>query len=96
MRKSAWELVEHIGVDAGLCWVGDPCYCTTPDLNSHPAKTWHDFCNELGNVDVKQWNYKAGHPGLGVSVQSGYGDGYYPVYVKRVDDRIAEPRVVFI
>jgi hypothetical protein len=21
-----WKLIGHIGVDAGLCWIGDPCY----------------------------------------------------------------------
>src|SRR5690348_15993230 len=27
-----------------------------------------------------QRNYAMGHPGIGVCVGSGYGDGYYPVY----------------
>lgn len=25
-----WTQVGVIGVDSGLCWVGDPCYCVTP------------------------------------------------------------------
>lgn len=100
MTKKRWEKVGIIGVDAGLCWVGDPCYCVTPDANSHPAKTWREFCDVLFDGEqngVKQWNYPMGHSGLGVSVQTGYGDGSYPVYVRRNrEGRVAEVRVVFI
>ena len=87
-----WEKVGVIGVDAGLCWVGDPCYCVTPDCNSHPAKTWLEFCDKLEKIEkdgVAQW------AGIGVSVSSGYGDGEYPVYVKRSRGRIREVKVVF-
>jgi hypothetical protein len=90
----SWEKVGEIGVDAGLCWVGDPCYCVTPDCTSHPAKTWGEFCKKIKARDCdrgfKQWD-------SGVSVSSGYGDGEYPVYIKRNDDGlIAEVKVVFI
>ncbi len=96
-----WEDAGEIGVDAGLCWVGDPCYCVTPDANNHPAKTWKEFCHELGKKELRgvaQWNYKLGHPGLGVSVSTGYGDGVYKVQVRRETEtgRIAELRVKFI
>jgi len=41
-------------------------------------------------------NYALGHPGLGVVVSTGYGDGEYPVEVRRNEDgRIAEVRVRF-
>ncbi len=26
MNKTKWEKIGQIGVDAGLCWIGDPCY----------------------------------------------------------------------
>lgn len=91
-----WQEVGEIGVDAGLCWIGDPCYCVTPDADEHPAKTWYEFCDKLDDNGVTQWNYKAGHPGLGVSVQTGYGDGVYPVYIKRnKEGRVIEVKVVF-
>lgn len=86
----SWEKIGIIGVDAGCCWVGDPCYCITPDGDSHPASTWEEFCKILQdkNFDEKgylQFNYKMGHPGLGVLVQTGCGDGSYPVYIKKND-----------
>ncbi len=97
---SQWEKVGVVGVDAGLLWLGDPCYCVTPDRDEHPAKTWDEFCNKLKNTEknrVTQWNYKMGHEGLGVSVSTGYGDGCYDVFVKRNHEgRIAEVKVVFI
>ncbi len=92
-----FEQVGVIGVDAGLCWIGDPCYCVTPDANSHPAPTWSKFCALLGDDDVHQWNYAPlGHAGLGVSVSTGYGDGEYPVYVVRRAGRIAGVFVDFM
>ena len=96
-NKSKWIKVGVIGVDAGLCWIGDPCYCVTPDAHHHPAKSWKEFCRKLGDGETKQWNYIKGHPGLGVSVHTGYGDGEYDVYVKKqADGRIKEAKVVFI
>ena len=103
-----WEKVGIIGVDAGLCWIGDPCYIV-PKKGGELSGTfanWDEFCTQLGAQDVAQgartegvvsWPFKAGHKGLGVSVSSGYGDGTYPVYIKRgIDGRIAEAKVVFI
>jgi hypothetical protein len=95
-----WKLAGTVGVDAGLLWLGDPCYCVTPDCDSHPAKTWTEFCEHLGKIEkdgVAQWGFVPGGDGLGVSVSTGYGDGEYPVYVKRTrGGRVAEVRVVFI
>ena len=99
MRHGDWEKVGVIGVDAGLCWIGDSCYVVSKDA-SHVFETWDQFCDQLFKDEiegVKQWNYTKGHPGLGVSVSTGYGDGCYPVYVKRNQEgRIAEAKVVFI
>lgn len=101
MTEEPWELAGEIGVDAGLCWIGDPCYCVTPDAREHPANTWSDFCNklnEMGRAEPSyQFRYKLGHPGLGVCVSTGWGDGHYPVYIRRNDQgRVMEARVVFI
>jgi Protein of unknown function (DUF4241) len=86
-----WEKVGEIGVDAGLCWVGDPCYILHRKPGTEPkdlGKTWPEFCDKLGDdyPTAKQFNYDLGHPGLGVAVSTGYGDGSYPVYVKKNDE----------
>lgn len=98
-----WIKIGEIGVDAGLCWIGDPCYILGDDA-THRFETWDEFLKELGNErgpTAKQFHYKMGHPGLGVCVSTGLGDGHYDVYAKFVDledwgRRIAEIKVVFI
>jgi len=74
-----------IGVDAGVVWVGDPCYILhKKKLPKTLGKNWSEFCDLLGNEcpTRKQFNYAAGHEGLGVCVSSGLGDGFYPVYAE--------------
>ena len=99
MKDINWEQVGIIGVDAGLCWIGDPCYIMGKDTNEQPAETWEAFCDLLQKNEVNgtmQWNYKMGHAGLGVTVSTGWGDGEYPVFIKRnKEGRIAEVKVVF-
>lgn len=95
-----WEKVGVIGVDAGLCWIGDPCYILHRDDDKYIAigKNWREFCSNFENYPVmKQFHYDMGHPGLGFCVSTGYGDGSYDVFVKRNNEgRIAEVKVVFI
>jgi hypothetical protein len=99
---SKYITIGEIGVDAGLCWIGDPCYCVTPDCNEHPAQTWGDFCEILTKQGhdrrgYTQFNYKRGHEGLGVAVSTGYGDGTYPVQIrKNSEGRVVEVRVLFV
>lgn len=83
-----------IGVDAGLCWIGDPCYVVSKDA-SHVWDKWDDFCDELTDERTKQFNYEKGHPGLGVCVSSGYGDGEYPVFAEFEDGRVKSVTVKF-
>lgn len=52
-RKEGWKLVGTFGVDAGLCWIGDPCYVMgtgAPDW----ARDWDRFCAELGKREEAQ------------------------------------------
>lgn len=101
--KNKWQKIGVIGVDAGLCWVGDPCYILdnrcNKDRPKDVGKDWKGFCEnffekeEAGNY---QFNYDAGHAGLGVCVPSGYGDGKYNVYARKNDEgRIVEIKVNF-
>ncbi len=79
-----------IGVDAGLCWIGDPCYILHPDEKPKSiGSDWSDFCMKLGSdfPTCKEFDYDVGHPGLGVVVSTGYGDGVYPVYAE-IEDRV--------
>ena len=99
--KTAVQIAE-IGVDAGLCWIGDPCYI----LHANPlpralGKDWEDFCDILRdggrNPDYMQFDYDLGHTGLGVAVSTGYGDGTYPVYAEFTEcGRVARVWVEFI
>ena len=120
-----WHEVGEVGVDAGMVWIGDPCYimkmphhegAQEDPLPTTLGKTWHDFCDIMHQYETPQefyekhlklghkwmdkavqFNYEAGHPGLGVCMASGYGDGSYPVYVRyNSEGRIAEARIVFI
>ena len=77
--KNEWEKIGTIGVDAGLCWVGDPCYVLGLD-SSHGPKTWDAFCEKLSmTTDPSEPLGK----GIGFAISTGYGDGEYPVYIKR-------------
>jgi hypothetical protein len=90
--------VGEIGVDAGLCWIGDPCYILHPQEPPKAiGKDWGEFCKQLGDdyPTAKQFNYDLGHPGLGVVVSTGYGDGVYPVYAAIREGRIAKVWVDF-
>jgi len=92
------KLVGHMGVDAGLCWIGDPCYILHNDrLPDSLGKDWTEFCNLLGDdyPTMKSFDYQMGHEGLGVCVSTGYGDGTYPVYVDIENGRVKSVTVDF-
>ena len=101
-KMTSRRQIGEIGVDAGLCWIGDPCYI----LHADPApkaigRDWGAFCDLLHDDDqyptCKQLNYDLGHPGLGVVVSTGYGDGVYPVFAEFNDEgRVARVCVEFI
>jgi len=88
------EKVGVVGVDSGTIWIGDPCYLRPEDgedLRQYqgPFDDWHAFVDKLNKGPFNksppgvQFNYKRGHAGLGVVVQSFGGDGTYPVYIVR-------------
>lgn len=79
-------LIGHVGVDAGMIMIGDPCY--GEHEKNHPAnRDWLEFCRWYEKVSgdgqyprFAEIPYDLGHPGLGVVCDSGFGDGTYPVY----------------
>jgi hypothetical protein len=74
------QLIGHISVDSGLCWIGDPCYILFKDkLPEILGKDWSDFCKTI-NKKFSTYGHDMGYEGLGVCVSTGYGDGNYPVY----------------
>ncbi len=97
MKDAKWEEIGVCGVDSGLIWLGDPCYCITPDASEHPAPTWPEFYAQLPEgADTHQFKYKHGHAGLGVVVRNWYGDGEYPVLVQRnADGHIVKAMIDF-
>jgi hypothetical protein len=92
--------IGDIGVDAGLCWIGDPSYILHGKKAKAVGKNWHDFCALLHRREytgAAPLPYDDGRPGLGVVVTPGPGDGHYPVYAEiTADGRIAKVWVEFL
>lgn len=99
-----WIKVGKITVDAGLCWIGDPCYILQPDDRPEDVgEDWQDFCSILFAKEEEhpegcaQFDHGPEATGLGVCVNTGWGDGVYDVFIKRgPEGRVAEARIVFI
>jgi hypothetical protein len=84
------QLVGSFSVDSGQAMVGDPCY----------LDKWQTNEGEPFELDGKEGDYSylgacattvsstAGELGIGSAIvfSTGYGDGYYPVYVKYNED----------
>ena len=70
--KKGRFFVGSIGVDAGLVWLGDPCYIKDhPEL--HDESKWQDFCMNMRDLPGEKYG--------GVCTHTNFGDGEYPCYV---------------
>lgn len=88
MRKQ----IGTVFVDAGLIWVGDPCYVMGDDA-SNRVTDWDEFCKVLeksGQFNPKQNCSAPLGPGIGLAISSGYGDGEYPVFIETIKDGSGE------
>lgn len=93
MKLIEWEKIGTVGVDAGMIWVGDPCYVLGRD-SSHGPKNWQEFCSK---TDAHQDYSEPLGKGIGFAISSGYGDGSYAVYIRRSrESRVSAVKVVFI
>lgn len=89
MRTTTHKIGE-ISVDAGLCWVGDPCYFWPKDNGelssvSQDIGDWREFCMKIAQSPYAIKRHTS-FDGLGVVVSSALGDGNYPVYAE-IDDK---------
>ena len=101
--KNNRKLIGEIGVDAGMCWIGDPCYIFGGNRPKEIGEDWQEFCEILDDKGMytggktAQFNYDLGHAGLGVVTSTGWGDGCYPVYATfNKEGRVAKIEIEFL
>lgn len=85
--------IGEIGVDAGLVWIGDPCYIWEDGTAQEQIGDWSKFCAALEDTPHPQHkNFGT----LGVAASSGLGDGRYPVYAEIENEVITSITVRFL
>lgn len=102
-----YELAGYCGVDSGQILFTDPCYLDRWKPHSQDDNFSY---NEVDPLEPRPYSYegacnatlstfKAGQLDEGVTgvcVSSGYGDGTYPVYIKKnYEGRIVEAVILF-
>jgi len=90
---------KQVMVDAGLIWIGDPCYVMGKDA-SHGVDEWGEFCEKMESEGFPNACEPLGS-GIGVAVSSGYGDGIYDVDIEESDEgqwgkRVKRVTITFI
>jgi len=101
MTKNEFELIGEIGVDSGMVQIGDPCYYHMEEFvemreawDKNDPDFWKEFHKNGENARAFLMTPSADSA---VIVQSGYGDGIYPVYARFNDEgRVAEVVINFI
>lgn len=93
-----WEYVGAIGVDAGIMYLGDPCYILQ-DRNETP--NYEEFISDKVMEDVNKKGAGIYKNFVGAVCSTGFGDGSYDVFIKKYKagkwgTRVAEMKVVFI
>ena len=93
--------IGSIGVDSGMCFIGDPCYSIPDDASQRP-NLWNRIVEGMTGKDHCSYNYKTenheGGEGLGVCVcvTTGHGDGEYPVYAEIENGVVKSVTVKFV
>jgi hypothetical protein len=92
LNKDGFILAGSFGVDSGQAMVGDPCYLDQWIDNNRNGEKWEPekYQGEFNYQGVSGVTLadNFGEIGRGTAVvfSTGYGDGYYPVYVKLNED----------
>ena len=113
-ENDSWEYIGSIGVDSGQMILSDPCYVKdfedSDDVVGLMAAIKNgsdDSYSYTGACSQSNTSQQAGvlvndiGAELGVVCSSGFGDGVYPVYVKRHafgnnDTRVVEMKIEFV
>lgn len=87
--------IGSFGVDAGLVWIGDPCYILHKGDESPKelGKDWSEFCDRYFKQSQDKGGAQFGDC-LGVCIMSGYGDGVYDVYIKKGADGYTQQALI--
>lgn len=98
-----WESIGYFVTDKGMVWLG--CHHPFIEGSDNPkdvGESWDAFVDIIKEkVDptgcFAQFRRDDGENGIGVVVSTGFGDGMYPVQIRRSPEgEIAEMRVLFI
>ncbi len=81
----------YITVDAGIVWIGDPCYILHNEdgVPKSLGKNWDEFCDILGDDNLKVFK-------KGICTSTLYGDGAYSVIGFFENEEDTRPHGVFI
>jgi hypothetical protein len=86
MANRTKKVIGHIGVDAGLCYIGDPCYLVGRELGADYDAFYTTYLND--DRQEQAWTVPYSNipeapgratPVRAVVVGTGFGDGMYPV-----------------
>lgn len=85
------KLVGYASVDAGIIWIGDPCYVMGADA-SHGVKDWNEYCEksfagpDAVNPDCRNNVCEPLGKDIGFEIGGFGGDGSWPVIVTTGSD----------
>jgi hypothetical protein len=93
-------LVGSFAVDSGQAMVGDPCYLDGWKTNEGEEWNLEGKLNEYSyqGASATTLAHNAGELGIGKAIvfNTGYGDGYYPVYIQlNGDGRVSKVVIDF-
>jgi len=91
-----WKKIGKISVDAGLVFIGDPCYLS----DKNPFQKWNKFVEDMGDRDTAAITHDqkvedTDDCAMGIISSTGWGDGTYDVLALIEQGRVLELRILF-